>query len=243
MRLALGLELGGGGRRGFSKSTLSGQKFWFRADKVTLASTAVTDAADQSGNGYDVTQAAGAKRPVYTASDANFGGKPSMAFTASSVSSLDNTTSTPFTQSSPRTIYAVVRPTSAGGTVFDCKRGSPDFCFQMCFLSSYVFSNSAVNVQIASPPTLGSATFYVAWIDPGTGGTLIVRINGVSYALQGTPTIPAESASAAGFSVGSRPPFGQGFDGSMGEVMGYDTAHSAAQYGVVENYLKAKYAL
>lgn len=47
---------------------------------TSIVSGAVAVLGDRSGNAYHFTQATGTKRPTYTASDADFGGQPSMSF-------------------------------------------------------------------------------------------------------------------------------------------------------------------
>lgn len=62
-----------GGAAPFTPASLSGLILWLRADMgITLAGAKVSAWADQSGNGNDFTQAVDARRPTFTASDANF---------------------------------------------------------------------------------------------------------------------------------------------------------------------------
>ncbi len=53
---------------------------WYRSDLVTESGGVVSAWPDQSGNGHHLTQADAGKRPAYSASDAAFGGKPSINF-------------------------------------------------------------------------------------------------------------------------------------------------------------------
>jgi hypothetical protein len=58
-------------------------KLWLRSDVgVTVSSGKVTQWDDQSGNGANFVQGTDAIRPVYTAANGSFAGKPSLDFTA-----------------------------------------------------------------------------------------------------------------------------------------------------------------
>jgi len=107
---------------------------WFRGDLGVTQDGGgkVQTWADQSGNGYDVTQATSSKRPAFTSSLAAFGNRPSLDFTTAAVSALANTTQNPLAQSAARTIFAVVRPTdTVGFSVLDFRVvGGNDFAFQ-----------------------------------------------------------------------------------------------------------------
>src|SRR6476620_9249766 len=56
-------------RHGFSPASVTGLKLWVRAESlVSLANNAaVATWKDESGNGNDLVQATGSKRPVYLA--------------------------------------------------------------------------------------------------------------------------------------------------------------------------------
>src|SRR5947199_7465033 len=66
-------------RHGFSPASLTGLKLWVRAESlVSLANNAaVSTWKDESGNGSDLVQATGSKRPVYVA---NVEGLPGVSF-------------------------------------------------------------------------------------------------------------------------------------------------------------------
>ena len=68
--------------RGDLPPIVSGLQFFgdLSSPLTSIVSGAVATLGDASGNGRSVTQGTAAKRPTYTASDANFGGRPSMTF-------------------------------------------------------------------------------------------------------------------------------------------------------------------
>ena len=71
------------GARAFTPASLSGLILWLRSDLgITLAGAKVSAWADQSGNGADFAQGVDADRLIYTASDADFLGQPSLSGTA-----------------------------------------------------------------------------------------------------------------------------------------------------------------
>lgn len=73
-----------GNPREFSPRDLPGLVLWLRSDMgITLAGSKVSAWADQSGTGYDFSQATDSFRPVYTTSNASMGNKPSLTFTSS----------------------------------------------------------------------------------------------------------------------------------------------------------------
>lgn len=74
---------GGGGGGGFNPSSLGNLSAWYKADSLSLSNGAtVTSIADSSGTGNDMTSYGGT--PIYNASDAQFGGKPSISLNGSS---------------------------------------------------------------------------------------------------------------------------------------------------------------
>lgn len=218
---------------------VAGLVLWFDAAYGVAVSGGVVQWNDKSASGFHVVQATASAQPSYKGSDANLHSQPSLGFSSSA---LNNTTNTPFVQSSARSIFAVVRAGAIGGTVIDCKRGNPDSAYQWADLGlRYVWSDSSTNLYITSPPTLANTSYYLTWINPGTGGTFVFRANGIGYTIVGS-SIPAETA-GAGFAIGTRTAFGQSFDGAIAELLCYNTALSNADRDIVELYLKNKYRL
>jgi hypothetical protein len=67
----------------WAPSSIPGLTGWWRGDDVTLSGSNVSSWNDKSGNGRHFTQATGANQPLFVASDANFGGQPTLDFNGS----------------------------------------------------------------------------------------------------------------------------------------------------------------
>lgn len=82
MRIGLGLGLCAGGGAPWNPSRLgSALRVWLRADTgIALNGATVSAWTDLSGNGLDCSQGVAGAQPTYQASDANFGGHPSLLF-------------------------------------------------------------------------------------------------------------------------------------------------------------------
>jgi hypothetical protein len=82
--IANSIAIGGGAPVAWSPAILSGAVFWVRSDLgITLNSTTVSAWANQVGADANthLVQGTAGNQPVYSASDANFGGRPSLQFT------------------------------------------------------------------------------------------------------------------------------------------------------------------
>lgn len=79
------------GQASFVPTNLPGCVLWLRADLGISIGTGVSAWADQSGTGdpnKNVSQATGAKQPVYISSTAGFNNRPTLQFTAANTSTL-----------------------------------------------------------------------------------------------------------------------------------------------------------
>lgn len=102
-------------RDAFTPASISGCILWLRADLgVTTTPSKVSAWADQSGNGNDFVQATDARRPTYTASDANFNGLPVVTGVATAWLSSVGAMGGGYAQT---TVGVVFRDTAAGGAV------------------------------------------------------------------------------------------------------------------------------
>lgn len=69
------------GAASFTPKSIATIRAWYRADLgVTLNGSTVSAWADQSGNAYNLTQSTAGQQPLYSASDAAWSNKPSIAF-------------------------------------------------------------------------------------------------------------------------------------------------------------------
>lgn len=88
MSLGIGLDLtiGGAGVFGPTFSPADLEPFlWLKADEgVVESGNDVSQWTDQSANGNNLVQAAGANQPLYTAANSDFNGKPTVDFNGSS---------------------------------------------------------------------------------------------------------------------------------------------------------------
>jgi len=99
--------------------TTSGLVAWYKADAgVTYnGSNQVTLWEDQSGNSYNVSQAAGSTCPTYVSSDANINDKPALAFASASTQRLrKRVTGIGLTGNAAATIFVIGYNNGAGGS-------------------------------------------------------------------------------------------------------------------------------
>ena len=217
------------------------------------ASTIVTDGAvetladDAAGN--DPTQSTASKRPTYTASDSEFGGRASMTFDGVSQG---------LTQSAWQaggggtvfTIYAVF--TMGPGRIYGNNTDAGTGRFRLFAGASSLSINwtspgpNYTTKQI-SGLTDGQVYRLAAVFDISSGPDAIplVYLDGVpagSYTTtNASDDTEFENVNAG---VGSNPAgLGQFFDGKIGRIIGYDAAHDEWQLRQVDQWLAAYYGI
>jgi hypothetical protein len=230
----------------------SGLRLHLAADLgVTSGGGLVSAWADQSGNGFDATQAtAGSQPTLVAASDIN--GRPALRFNSPAAGATDfmnNTTAALTTNGSPNTVFIVGRAPAGGngGSPFTIRRSTPLLSYELGFAfgAFYVYSdgvNGSSNASTADLRSTIQAPFISAFRSTGPGAVLGVTVNGTSRAVS-QPAGMGNETGATGYTVGTREdqPNLMPWSGDYAEVLVYNRALTAAEQTQVETYLSNKY--
>lgn len=225
----------------FSPASLSGLILWLRSDMgITLAGSKVSAWADQSGNGNHFTQGTDAWRPIYTASNANLGNKPSLDFSATTIGlqltnfavGLTNISSSVFYR---KTIAAgaprVFGPPTASGGSFNliCNSGANSF--------DAALINVGPNITRVSPDNINTNYSRTAVLNIGSAATVdgIVYTNGIAGGTIASDTANNGAIPATTWNIGYI------FDGSIVEVIAYNRLLTASEALQLANYQIARY--
>jgi hypothetical protein len=219
---------------------------WLKADAgVTTSGTSITQWADQSGNGNNVTQATTASQPQLQTNV--FNGQPAIAFDGTN-DFLNNTVSNAVTAGAGRTIFVVAKSV-CGNTTFvpiTIRRSATIASYQMArFVSTnFIYSdaaNSGNNAWAAySLFDSISAKQSVLTYHHSANGKLNFRFNKTDYAVTQTGNVFSE-AGTTGFTIGTREDFGNFTNGWIAEIIVYNSQLNATDIAAVENYLANKY--
>lgn len=217
---------------------------WWRSDLgVTLNGGDVSAWADQSGNGSHLLQANPALQPLYSASDANFGGQPSITLTAANGDCLECLTGG--SSGNPQhSIFAVLRTGALAA-------------------SFAAFVNYGRSTASTSSSLIGENSGDAAWYGGGgqtlpTGANLVTATtyrlgkthNGTDT--QGYRNGATDGATAARTYTLASPPgyLIGGRDGATGlsnftivEWVVYNSVLSGAQITTLDDYFRARYGL
>jgi hypothetical protein len=218
---------------------------WLKADAgVTTSGTSVTQWADQSGNGNNVTQATTAAQPQLQTNV--FAGNPSVYFDGTDW--LDNTVSNVVTAGEGRTVFVVAKTTCTPAMVpLDIRRTTLASSYLMQDFNgiSYVYgdgANSSNNAYIAyaSQNTLKTKPCLLTYQNSALG-KMVFRFDGTNIAVTHPGNVPAESGTT-GFTVGRRnAATNQITSGWISEIIVYNSQLNATDIAAVENYLATKY--
>ena len=237
-----------GGAAPFTPASLSGLILWLRADLgITLAGAKVSAWADQSGNGNDFTQAVDARRPTFTASDANFNNQAVVTGAAtawlSSVGAMgggyaQTTVCTVFrdTTSSVSILYEA-GPTylTAGGHMMDLTGGGNCDVYtygvtgangrraaaasNTRYHKTVVFNHAAAATQVPIVYSAGVAESTTNIVNTGTNG----------------------NSSSLTWNLMGRSGGGASFEGAAAEFIAYNRALTAAEALQLYTYTSARY--
>lgn len=210
-----------GGGEGFSPLVFGNVAAWFRFGiGITAAANAVSQWADQSGNGRHLKQSTGAAQPTLQS-----GG--SILFDGTS----DFLKCDPFTLNQPETLYLLWRQVTWT---------SPNY------LIDGNATNSAASAQVIASPQIN----LNAGSDAGNNSNFAVNVyavvayvvNGAASMVQVNSTAPttgdAGTGNMGGFTLGARGAGTSGFSNiEVKEVILYSAAHSAATRARVIAYL------
>lgn len=225
----------------------TGLKFWVKADAgVTKDSNNYVSAwADQSGNGYDVSQATSSNQPLYVASVLN--GKPVIRFAGDRTANSDalDRSSISMSGATGMSILVVGKITTTEFFGTFVAYGNDNDVFHLDEYSSTT-RWSGIN-NIPSPNSMGSSfkILETAFVDSADSVTLY---EGGTSVATGTCT---NSLLSSGFLTigGAKYYFGvynwanTALNGDIAEILIYDHALSSADRTTAVNYLKNKYAL
>lgn len=211
-------------------------RLWVRADLgITLNVGNVSAWGDQSGNGNHLSQGTAGFQPLFVASAVN--GLPAVRCDGVD----DFLQSGAYVDTEPVTLFVVFK-TITNGTA-----GVHDVLWDgRTSASQYAVNQTAGNFAMLNSNGIGlnSTTVATGTYHYGTyiynGVSSVSRLDGSQTA---AGTIGAAPAAAGGITLGA---FGDGsrsYNAEYAEVVQYASVLSAGDYGTVEAYLKARYAL
>jgi hypothetical protein len=186
-RLLGGASIGAGGPAGFASlgsgpavagaasvpafdpASLSGMLVWYRSDLVVEVAGTMVSMTDKSASLIDATIPGGNTGPTYNATDAAFGGHPSITTAAlKSLQTASDITYGPFT-------IVHVGLASSGTDLW--QRSATGGSFEYCFRSTGASINTFRNAIGSSSQDLSAN-----WGFSATARTIAVRYNGITQA-------------------------------------------------------------
>lgn len=219
---------------GFNPRLLPNLALWVRGDMGITIGTGVSAWADQSGNGNHLTQATGAKQPLFVASAAN--GRPGVRFDTSGTQFLATGA---ITLNQPENVFAalkVITPGPAGGTRDIAWDGIAAGNMVLGSILAAATSISAGTSLACGGAIAAGAYDYIGALYSGVSSEL--RVHG---AVVGAGAAGANNA--GGFTLGALGGGTRGLNVEFAEVIIYGRALSTAEKVLVETYLKTRYAL
>jgi hypothetical protein len=202
---------------------------WLRADQAVSPTNGAkfSSIVDLVNGNATYTQSTSANQFVWNASDASFGGKPSMTSTAASYFLTTATLS-----AQPMTVYGAVKTTTT--TTTQILVGNNGDSFEVGAWSAgslYEYS------PVVSGGTNTTATHAVAFVFNGASSAIYID-SSASPVVTGTVTgSPGSLEFSLGYNGGV-----DGWIGNIAEAMVYSTADSSATVSTVFQYLGARYA-
>jgi hypothetical protein len=233
-----------GGKRGSSQwSPLSlGPLAWYRSDLGVTVATGVSEWQDQSGNGHHLVQAVGANQPAYSASDADFGGKPSVTFDGVN-DALNEAAYNLILPTGAATILLVATKLSAAGQAFyaldQASTQYEHFVREDRIISHRAGNTSTYTIDATISSLSAGAKTFVQRVD-SSHATHKFRVNGADVAITSV-----SAGDPAGVSGSARVELGNYAGGSMANckmaefvVIG---SYSEATVALLETYARSRY--
>jgi hypothetical protein len=216
-----------------------GMGLWYDASDATsiTIATGVSQWSDKSGNGRHLTQATGGNQPALNANGLN--GLPYVSFDGTN----DYMTATWASVTNPITVCAVAR--LRANTAFAAPMGilgngglgtSLDPLDLSASGNTYRMLASAVLSGGAGGATNNVWYYFTSVLN---GASSLARASNVSTISTGD----TGSSTASNLTIGADPGFSVFFPIDAAEILYYPSALSAADYGAVEGYLKAKWGV
>jgi hypothetical protein len=214
----------------FLPSDVALQRLWLRSDLgITPPAGPVQTWADQSGGGFDASQAAAPKRPALVQADPFFADQPSVSFRDVPLHELDTVAG--FTVAQPTTIYVAGKLdmlAGPGGTLIDGILSSQQFGGD----GVHWYMNGGVNR--ASAVLSDSKTHAFAAVFAGAASRLYVDSTEVAVLNPGNAGANALTQAAIGG-------IGGALDGEEAEVIVYSGAHDVVTIGKFFKYFAGRY--
>jgi hypothetical protein len=243
----------------FSPIDVPGCVLWLRSDAgvFPVAGTPPTleQWNDQSGNGYNVSQATQADQPEYLATSGP-NNLPDVLFGGSGSVLLDNTATNLLPSGQSRTILVAGDSNStSGGTLCAFRRstvGSTTVCEVGYQVSGgggslYVYSDGTNAGSVATIPgtSIPVDTPFVIDLELSTSALPAVAVNGVAQTVtQTNGAMTAETSTSAGFTVGNREDTAlYPWSGDIYELLVYDQVLSSSQLTLLRRYLGYRYGV
>jgi len=230
----------------------NGLRLWLEADAgvTTNASGFVSSWADQTTNGFNVSQSTDSLKPLFVANVYNQ--MPALRFDGVN-DLLNNTVANVLTSSQARTVFFVAEqdPTDTGGTLFTFRRattGNRIMALSKFELnaSTYIIYSDGVSVNETTPSQVAIVDDPFISTYAWDGQSFVTRmqewLNGTAQVVSG-PAARSETG-LTGFTVGSREDITTaGWKGDIAEILVFDHVLAASDRQGVYEYLLAKYAL
>jgi hypothetical protein len=206
--------------------------------KVTLNSGNVSVLRDSVGS-ENLIQNIGANQPIWNASDANFGAKPSMTFDGVN----DYLVNTTLSQSQPVTIYAVFKfNTISAGGIFGDNTNNYNQLFTSFRVNNPLSMYYPMLQQFAPIGIVTTPAYIGCCVFSGTPGVYKFIINNVDYTNlepYGYPT----NVPFSGFILGNEYGLYRPLDGAIARVIMCNAVHNNTQLSASYTALKNYYGL
>ncbi len=241
--LGLGLGIGRGGVGEWRATSIPGCVLWRVADQgYTLVSGRVSAWNDLVGDDANkhALQANPARQPLWNASDANLGGKPSMTFaTARADRLVSGTWSTPCPN--PATWFAFGYLTSRPGGGFSFVTDGIGASSRQALGTSNTSNNMlAFSGSSLAGGTLASGAFALCGVTSSSGKLYLNARTAVASGTTGTQTLLGVCHGTDASDTG---PGTYAFNGALAEVIGYNRALSQAEIESVLIVRGSRYAI
>jgi len=216
-----------------------GLQLWLRADLgVDITGGSVQGWKDQSGHSLNDTASTLVALPVSSINGrAGFRLTGSEYFTGGTNILAGN---------SPRTIFAVHKPSTTSGSVLTLRTSTlkADYMFNWAPFPGLVYTDGVNNPNNAfvTPHTITGQPTISQWSSAGPGTVLGYKENGITFAVTQTSGSSTDSGST-GFNVGGGGAALANYQGDICEILVYDSVLSAGDEAAVQDYLAVRYAI
>ncbi|MFN0050393.1 MAG: LamG domain-containing protein, partial [Cytophagales bacterium] len=240
-----------------SRNGASALRLWLDASTGTNTSVngvGVSSWTDQSGNGSNALQASVGNQPTFVSNSVN--GKPALSFNGTSSYLLVNPFQLFATRSSPITSFLVFNPTDISSQRFLMFQWENNNCvtnFELGYRTgsgstpNWGLHNGCSNAAVSENAATSSNNIMTLKIlSSGTSPSNVqMRKNGSDLSITnnagGWTNAGNYQISSSDLYIGSRLASNGWHQGTIAEIISYNTTLNATQTNLVENYLNAKY--